>query len=110
MKTTVLLIAVGISTVLIYAAVAFAGENHYRVDVEGMNCPFCAYGIEKKLENLDGVEKVDVELEAGQFWLEVDDGVTLSQETVSDIIRNAGFTFKDMTQHEEPESLRNNSE
>jgi len=110
MKPFVRLSAVVIGTALLYAGAAFADETHYRVDVQGMNCPFCAYGIEKKLEKLDGVEKVDVELAAGQFWLEVDDGVTLSEDTVSNIIRDASFTFKGMTHHEEPASLRDESE
>ena len=66
-----------------------------------MNCPFCVYGIEKQLQKLDGVENVETELALGQISVEVADGSTLSEETVRQIIRDAGFTFKSMTQHKD---------
>ena len=88
---------------------AFAGESHYRVQVEGMNCPFCAYGIEKQLQKLDGVKKVEVELARGEFWVEVDEGAVLSEVAVSEIVRDAGFTFKGMKHHKEPHSLADES-
>jgi len=110
MKIIVRFFTVAIGAALLFAGTVLADETHYRVDVEGMNCPFCAYGIEKKLKRLDGVEQVEVDLTHGQFWLKVDDAITVSEETVSNIVRDAGFTFKGLTQHEEPHSLSDDSE
>ncbi len=110
MQTIVRLLTVAISAALLFTGTALADETHYRVDVEGMNCPFCAYGIEKNLKRLDGVEQVEVDLAHGQFWLKVDDAITMSEETVSTIVRDAGFTFKGLTRHDEPHSQGDDSE
>lgn len=104
MKPFVRLIAVAMTAAILCAGAAFAGDTHYLVQVDGMNCPFCVYGIEKQLEKLDSVKKVETELALGQISVEVADGKTLSEETVREIIRDAGFTFAGMTQHEERHS------
>ena len=36
------------------------------LQVNGMSCPFCAFGIEKKLRSVDGVQEVDVLLDEGR--------------------------------------------
>ena len=89
MKPFVRLIAVAMTTAILYAGAAFADDTHYLVQVDGMNCPFCVYGIEKQLEKLDGVKNVETELALGQISVEVADGDTLSEETVREIIRDA---------------------
>lgn len=104
MKPFFRLFAVAMTAAILYAGAAFADDTHYLVQVDGMNCPFCVYGIEKQLEKLDGVKNVETELALGQIAVEVDDGVTLSEETVREIIRDAGFTFTRMTQHEDRHS------
>ncbi len=106
MKPLVRLFAVAMTAAVLYAGAAFADDTHYLVQVDGMNCPFCAYGIEKQLEKLDGVENVETELALGQVSVEVADGVTLSEETVREVIRDAGFTFTRMTQHKDRHSDR----
>ncbi len=92
MKPFVRLFAVAMTAAILYAGAAFADDTHYLVQVDGMNCPFCVYGIEKQLQKLDGVENVETELALGQIAVDVADGVTLSEETVREIIRDAGFT------------------
>ncbi len=52
MKVLVLL------ALLLTALPALAGEVH--VQVNGLACPFCAYGLEKKLKPLAGVAGVQV--------------------------------------------------
>ncbi len=37
----------------------------YKVYVDGLSCPFCAYGIEKKFSKVKGVEKIDIDLKTG---------------------------------------------
>lgn len=59
--------------------------------VNGLSCPFCAFGIEKKLLDVDGVQRVDVFLDDGRIAL------TFAPEnaaTVSDLeqaVEKAGF-------------------
>ena len=110
MKSFVRLFAVAMTAAILYVGAALADDTHYLVQVDGLNCPFCAYGIEKQLKKLDGVENVDTELALGQISVEVADGDTLSEETVREIIRDAGFTFTRMTQHKDRHSDRGESE
>lgn len=63
----------------------------FEVRVNGMACPFCAYGIEKKLRALPGAREVKVDLEAGRATFEAPAG-TVSREQVQKAIKDAGFS------------------
>ena len=43
---------------------AFADGHVYRLRVDGLACPFCAYGVEKKLSSVKGVEKLTLDIDA----------------------------------------------
>ena len=34
----------------------------YEIRVAGLACPFCAYGIEKHLRKIEGVEQIEVDV------------------------------------------------
>jgi mercuric ion binding protein len=76
---------------------ALAAGTQYVIRVDGLACPYCVYGIEKKLKAIDGVEKVDVDLNKGLVTVTVADGVELSDEQMTQLIADAGFTFRSMT-------------
>jgi len=61
------------------------------VEILGMSCPFCAYGVEQKLKRLDGVEDLDVQLETGIATLRLADGADVSNETLVKAVKEAGF-------------------
>ncbi|MFB6230637.1 MAG: heavy-metal-associated domain-containing protein [Salinibacter sp.] len=62
--------------------------------VNGLSCPFCAYGLEKKLKDLDGVKNVAVLLKKGKVQLKVAEGTQLSKKQIQKATKNAGFTAK----------------
>ena len=62
-----------------------------------MACPYCAYGIEKKLNAIDGVEKI-VDLNRGLVTVNVADGVKLSDKQMTQLFKDAGFTYRSMTE------------
>lgn len=37
----------------------------YRLHVDGLSCPFCAYGLEKKLGEVDGVQSLETNIKDG---------------------------------------------
>lgn len=74
------------------ATPAWAAIDHYDVDVAGLACPFCAYGLEKKLKNLPGVKNLRVDLDAGRASFDVAPGTTLMPRQVRDAVKDAGFT------------------
>lgn len=86
----VLIIASGMTT-------AFAADI-YTFRVDGLACPYCAYGIEKKLKELDGVvhDSIRVDLEEGVVSVKVTEGTTLTDEQMKTLFNDAGFTFRGM--------------
>jgi len=81
--------------ILAVAEPALAAVDHYEVQVDGLACPFCAYGLEKKLKELPGVANVQIELNTGWASFDVLSGVLLPRP-VQDAVRDAGFTPRDI--------------
>jgi len=86
MRTLVLLIT------LLAAAPALAAGAALHVQVDGLACPFCAYGLEKKLKPLPGVEGVRIDYKEGWVELTVEEGADLDESAIRAAVRAAGFT------------------
>lgn len=80
-------------TLLFFTSQTLAEDVHYHLVVGGLSCPFCVYGIEKKLKNLEGVVDIESALETGEFFVQVEDGVSLSEEAIKELVTKAGFTL-----------------
>jgi len=79
------------------AAAGPAPASHYEVRVDGLACPFCAYGLEKKLEALPGVGQVEVDLGSGLAAFDVAAGAALEPGDLKKAVRDAGFTPREIT-------------
>lgn len=88
-KIFIILFSIGISTSL-------AQSNEVKVRVDGLSCPFCAYGLEKKLNDLDGVESINIDFEEGLVVIQVTDSENISEEEIRVKIEEAGFTPKEI--------------
>ena len=54
---------------------SMAGEvSQIVISVEGLACPFCVYGLEKKLKNVDEVQGVTIDLKTGAAVLALKNG------------------------------------
>lgn len=62
------------------------------ITVEGMQCPFCAYGIRKHLAKLPGARKVEVELAKNQAIVTFAPDAKVGDKEIQQAIRKAGFT------------------
>ena len=91
-KTTALMIAL-----IMWSASALADGTQYRMRVDGLACPFCAYGIEKHLKKIDGVDEIDIDLKNGLVTVNVAEGVTLTDAQMTKLFTDAGFTFRSMS-------------
>ena len=78
---------------LLLPAAAFANPTAYQLRVDGLACPFCAYGIEKELTRTDGVETIDIDINAGVVTVTMAEGATLTEDQASRIVEDAGFTL-----------------
>ncbi|WP_461480654.1 heavy-metal-associated domain-containing protein [Porticoccus sp.] len=90
-----------LSASLVYVG-AWAQDPVYQVGVDGLACPFCAYGIEKQLQKLDGVKSVETDIAKGRVVVTMDDGKVLDRPLVEQAVKNAGFTLRSFEQIEEP--------
>ncbi len=79
---------------LLLAAAGARAEQVYRLYVDGLACPFCAYGVEKKVGGLDGVARVDIDLEGGFVAVEMRDGRRLDEAAAGRAVSDAGFTLR----------------
>jgi len=81
-----------------WSAAAFADGTRYELRVDGLACPFCAYGIEKKLNAIDGVDEVVIDLNSGLVTVGVTEGVVLNDSQMTELFNDAGFTYRSMTE------------
>jgi copper chaperone CopZ len=71
------------------------------IDVAGMTCPFCVYGIEKSIGKLEGVKTVEVSLELKKARVVMKAGEKLDEARIRELIRDAGFTPGESTRYTE---------
>lgn len=94
-----LLTTLVLSTLLSQAA--FATQT-IKANVNGMVCAFCAQGIEKKMRALPQTKDVYVNLKQRLVAVEIKDGQTLSNDTVKEIIKKAGYSVTSIEVSEHP--------
>jgi len=68
-----------------------AGATQITVQVDGLACPFCVYGIEKKLMNVSGVNDVEIDLDSGLAVLTGMEGKIPLQSDIRKAVERAGF-------------------
>ena len=88
-----------LATVILWNVALLAGEAHFLLGVDGMSCPFCVYGIEKRLKKIDGVEDVRADLAQGNIWVEVTGADVLSEDGARLLVEQAGFTLRSFAVH-----------
>lgn len=76
--------------------VALAAGTQYTMRVDGLACPYCAYGIEKKLKQIEGVQDIDIDLNAGKVRVKTAEGVELTEPQMKKLFNDAGFTYRSM--------------
>ena len=69
-----------------------AAEVALRVD--GLACPFCAYGIEKKILGVPGVASVDILLDEGLVVTVLREGTAFDPKAFARAVDDAGFTLR----------------
>ncbi len=75
-----------------FGATAQGKMDNFEVKVDGLGCPFCAYGLEKKFKELKGIEDVKIEIETGIFTFAYPSEKKLALATVATQVEKAGYT------------------
>ena len=94
-----------LGAVLAVALLATPGQAQetkpaYTVEVDGLACPFCAYGLEKHLTALDAVDSVVVRISDGLVQIREVEGQVLTDETLKETVTDAGFSLREITRDE----------
>jgi len=63
-------------------------------EVFGMDCAPCAYGLERGLKKMDGLEKVIVSLNDGKAYLQLASNNKLTLKKVQEVVKSNGFSAK----------------
>lgn len=82
---------------MLWSLAVLAAGTQYVMRVDGLACPYCAYGVEKKLKQIKGVEKIDVDLDKGLVIVNVREHVELTEPQMIQLFKDAGFTYRSMT-------------
>ena len=75
-----------------------AAPQIYELTVDGLACPFCAYGIEKHLTALEGIESIEIDIDEGTILVTAVEGATLDRAEVEQAVMDAGFTLRKVEQ------------
>ena len=65
----------------------------YELAVDGLACPFCAYGIEKKLGAIPGVKQLTVDIARGVVRVVMAEGAKLQEPAARKAVKSAGFSL-----------------
>lgn len=95
------LLSVSLVAISLFSNVSFATQT-IKANVNGMVCAFCAQGIEKKMRALSQTKDVYVNLKQRVVAVELKDGQTLSNQTVKDIVKKAGYEVTSIETVEHP--------
>ncbi len=87
-----------LSVMPLNAAFAVGGEiQKATIQVDGLSCPFCAYGLEKNLKKVNGIETVKIDMKTGKATVTIQANTDVTDKSLRQAIKKAGFTARDIT-------------
>jgi mercuric ion binding protein len=84
-----------------------ASAKNYEINVNGIVCEFCAFGVAKKLRKLDFIDPsqfedgVKVDIENQRVYISFQEGQAVNQETIFEAIKSGGYDPIKMTPMDE---------
>ena len=64
-----------------------------RLKVNGMVCPFCAYGLEKRLGEIASIDAVLIRISDGLVQIRMKEDQELTDEVLADVVKKSGFSL-----------------
>jgi copper chaperone CopZ len=87
---------------LSFTALAQDALRTIEMRVDGLVCAFCAQGISKKLGKMEATQEVLVNLEKGVVAVALKPGQDLSDETLLEVLTEAGYSLQGIRRSDEP--------
>ena len=79
------------------AAVWEKTSTYIKIEVKGLSCPFCAYGLEKKLKKIEGASDIEINIKEGYTTFAISKDKQPSEDQLRKIVKDAGFTAGEIT-------------
>lgn len=91
MKPSVIAIICGI--LMIGSHTAWA-DQVYKLRIDGLACPFCAYGAEKKLKSVTSFKSLEISINKAEAIVTLEDGADFTEDQARRLINDAGFALR----------------
>ena len=93
-----------IMAALLFSPFVFAAKQEGKADlkpkvtvrVDGLTCPFCAYGLEKRIKKLSAVRESTLNIKKGTVELFPKKGQHIEIDEVLDAVKSGGFTPREI--------------
>lgn len=85
--------AVG-GAVLLMTHSLVAGDREIILSVPGIPGPYCAYGVEKRLFELDGVQRVDLLWKEEKIRVLIADGKVVTSDQIIMAVKKSDYPFE----------------
>lgn len=83
---------------IVWNTPVLSAEKTFQIRADGLACPYCAYGIEKKFMNIEGVERVDFDLNNGVVSVSGTEALNLKESQLKKLFNDSGFTYRKIVQ------------
>jgi len=97
-----LMLLLGMSFLVVNVTALAQNQSYVKIEVDGLSCPFCAYGLEKNLKKVDGAKDVYISVKEGYTTFVVPGDSQPSEDTLTKIVEDAGFTARKISYSETP--------
>ncbi len=94
MRTFLQRSGLALAMILLTATTVFSQSPVYSLYVDGLACPFCAYGVEKHVGGLEGVKSVDILIDQGIVAVTMAPGASLDEAAARQAVSDSGFTLR----------------
>lgn len=64
--------------------------------VDGLSCPFCAYGLEKRILEIEAVDAVLIRVSDGLVQIRAKENMRVEDEALRQVVDRAGFTLREI--------------
>ena len=76
-----------------------AHDQVVEIDVKGLTCSFCIYGLQDNLEKHPDVEQAEISIKRSKARIRLIPNATITVEEIREIIKDAGFASGDYQHH-----------
>lgn len=93
------LASLALTAIVFFAALAQTSHAQLRrieLRVDGLACPFCAYGLEKNLKALKGVKDLKIDMKEGRVTLLPKEGELVPINRLNEGVKDSGFTPREI--------------